>query len=127
MIQEMQALLNASEVLLTHLKNDGLFKTDRDAYIDHVQEGLAARQQAIDAYEWVKIKKDQPIVFSEEEKAVGEQLVQVDKAITKLLALRMKAHQAEWHQLHKKGKSVSKYRQPFQMAPSDGAFYDKRK
>lgn len=127
MIKKMEALLECSERLKTHLEDDALFKGDRDQFIEGIQTLLKERQACIDAFEWVKIKQPMPIVFSEEEKAVGQKNVAVDKEITRLLELRKKGHQEEWHQAYKKGKSSSKYKNPYQISTTNGAFYDQRK
>ena len=127
-LETMQELLSVSEELKVHLENLALFKTDRDAFIEGVQNLLKTRQVKIDAYQWVRMKESsEPIVFTPEEKVIGKQLVEVDAGITRLLSERMKGHQEERRSLHNKGKSAAKYVNPFQMPTRDGVFLDKRK
>lgn len=127
MILEMGAILDVSEQLKSHLEDESLFKIDRDQYIESTHFLLKKRQAAIDTYEWAKINRStEKIVFNEEEKTVGKEIVSVDQAITQLLDVRMIAHQQERWSVHDKGKSMAKYT-PQYGPPRDGAFLDKRK
>lgn len=127
-MKELEVLLTCSENLLRHIQDEALFKSDRDQFIETLQELLKVRQKAIDGFEWMKIKAvSKPFIMNDEEKALGIKIAALDKEITDLLELRMMSHKDEWREATKKGKSASKYNKPFQMPLTNGAFLDSRK
>jgi hypothetical protein len=129
MIKELEEIVNISERLRFHIEDEKLFKSDRDQFIEKLQLILNERQKLIEAFELLKLKRQpDPLILTEEDKAITEKILALDQEIIQLLKLRMKEHQSEWHQVRKKGKTVSKYIRPFQAATTrNGAFYDKRK
>jgi flagellar protein FliT len=125
---EMEFLLEVSEALLLHIKEEAMFKDNRKDYLDTLKKLLDQRQTAIDSYEWAKIKiSTEQITFNEEEKSLAKNIVEVDNQITILLEQRTVELQQERRKTYQKGKSITKYRRPYQGPTRDGIFFDKKK
>jgi flagellar protein FliT len=110
-LQAFQALTNQ---LIGLLQQD---KLDRDAQIEKIHSLLDQREELL--------KSIQP-PFSQQEKELGEQLVQLDQQLKQLLQKQKQEILQEIKQLHTKKELNQKYTNPYESMPVDGLFYDKR-
>ena len=72
------------------------------------------------------LKSIQP-PFTEQEKELGKQLVELDQQVKQLLQKQKQEIQQDIKQLHMKKESNQKYTNPYESMPVDGLFYDKQK
>lgn len=111
-----QAFYEATKRLLHLLESN---KPDgRDERIVLIEELLSERESLIR-----KIQSP----YSDEEKELGKQLIQLNQKVTALLTREKTAIQKDLKQLNVKKESTNKYINPYQSLSTDGMFYDKRK
>lgn len=111
-----QAFYEATKRLLHLLESNK--PDDRDERIVLIEELLSERESLIR-----KIQSP----YSDEEKELGKQLIQLNQKVTALLTREKTAIQKDLKQLSVKKESTNKYTNPYQTFATDGMFYDKRK
>ncbi|SFB21618.1 MULTISPECIES: flagellar protein FliT [unclassified Bacillus (in: firmicutes)] len=91
---------------------------DRDEKTDQVEKALEKRSELI---------KDIQGPYSDEEKELGKQLLQLEETLASLLAKEKLEIQKNIKDLKVKKASNTKYVNPYQNLSTDGMFYDKKK
>ncbi len=94
-----------------------MFKADREENINKISQLLDRRE--------ILMGSIHP-PFSEKEKKVGRQLLQLNKQVDELLLSQKKEIQRDINELNAKKKSSNKYTNPYESFTIDGAFYDKK-
>ena len=113
-MEAIQAFLNETNQLIELLKED---KRGRDGRVEEIQSFLDRREELL--------KEIQP-PFTQQEKELGKQLVELDRLVKPLLQKQMQEIQKDIKQLHMKKESNQKYTNPYESMPVDGLFYDKK-
>ena len=90
---------------------------DRDVRIEKIQSLLDQREELL--------KSIQP-PFSQQEKELGKQLVELDQQVKQLFGNKNR-HSARSQKCPMKKESNQKYTNPYESMPVDGLFYDKQK
>jgi flagellar protein FliT len=114
-MKAIQSLQEATHQLIGLLQQDHL---DRDVRIEKIQSLLDQREEIL--------KSIQP-PFTQQEKELGKQLVELDQQVKQLLQKQKQEIQRDLKQLHMKKESNQKYTNPYESLPVDGLFYDKQK
>lgn len=91
---------------------------DRDEKINQVETALEKREQLLQ-------RMAGP--YSEEEKQLGQQLIQLNQKLTEILTMEKMLIQKDIKDLSVKKESNDKYVNPYQNISTDGMFYDKKK
>jgi flagellar protein FliT len=91
---------------------------ERDSYIERVEGLLEQRQQLLP-------KVQSP--FTEEEKQLGQEIVQMNEVINRQLKQRKEEVSIDIRKLKQKQQKTNKYANPYENLSFDGTFYDKRK
>jgi flagellar protein FliT len=90
---------------------------NRDDVINQIEELLEKRQDILQ-----QIKPP----FSNEEHALGQEIVKMNRALDTKLILISNEVQRDMNGLNKKKVSAKKYTNPYESVNFDGMFYDKR-
>ena len=113
-MEAIQALHEATQQLIELLQQNHL---DRDVRIERIQSLLDQREELL--------KSIQP-PFTQQEKELGKQLVELDQSVNQLLQKQKREIQQDLKRLHMKKESNQKYTNPYESMPVDGLFYDKQ-
>jgi flagellar protein FliT len=90
---------------------------ERDEKIAQVEAGLEKRELLLN---------QMSAPYSEEEKQLGKQLIQLNQKLSQLLTMEKMLIQKDMKDLSIKKESNTKYVNPYQNLSTDGMFYDKR-
>ncbi|HEX7064436.1 MAG TPA: hypothetical protein VF199_05150 [Bacillales bacterium] len=112
-----ESLYDCTKRLYGHLRK-GLPKTDRDSYIDKIQELLDERQHWIDEIQFPAEKETNH--FSKE-------FPELEEAIQRMLGQIFEEVREDIHHLRRRKTTSEKYTNPYKGGAADGMFLDKRK
>jgi flagellar protein FliT len=91
---------------------------DRDGKIEKIESLLSQREELL---------KQMVPPYSNEEKQIGKNIIQLDSKLSDLLLAEKISIQKDIKALQSKKESNFKYVNPYQSLATDGVFYDKRK
>lgn len=114
-MEAIYAFHEATKQLIELLQQDKLL---RDVRIEKIHNLLDQREELL--------TKFQP-PFSQQEKELGKQLVELNQQVEQLLQKQKQEIQQDLKQLHIQKETNHKYMNPYESLSIDGVFYDKRK
>lgn len=112
-----QQLLDVSQQLYDHL-NHSMENVDRDEYIDTISQLLEKRQSLID-----RLSGE----YSEEEKKLGKQIVQLNEKINQRLQEKLRFFKQELETFQQNKRRREQYTNPYRHVSIDGMYFDKKK
>ncbi|HEU5139250.1 MAG TPA: hypothetical protein VFT51_04705 [Bacillales bacterium] len=112
-----ESLYDCTKRLYSHLRQ-GLPKTDRDTYIDKIEELLEERQH------WIE-----KIHFPAEGETsnLSRKMPEYEEAIQQMLGEIFDEVREDIHHLRRRQATSRRYTNPYQGGAADGMFLDKRK
>ncbi|MGM7702908.1 hypothetical protein ACSVDE_14355 [Pseudalkalibacillus sp. Hm43] len=116
-MSHVQELLEQTEKLYDHVQK-GLPEEEPEDYLDELNAYMDYRQKLIE-----RLSGD----YTDEEKELGEQLVEINKLIQPYLDEQMKQIKSQMMKIRVKRTNNTKYSNPYQSNRADGMFFDKRK
>lgn len=112
-----QQLLGVSQQLYTHL-NHSIEEVDRDEYIETIFQLLDERQSLIDNLSGE---------YSEEEKELGKQIVQLNQKIDQRLQEKLRFLKQELETFQQNKRRREQYTNLYKHISIDGMYFDKKK
>lgn len=116
-MSHVQELLVQTEKLYDHVQK-GLPEEEPENYLDELNEYIEYRQKLIE-----RLSGD----YSDKEKELGDQLVEINKLIQPYLDKQMQQIKTQLMKIKTKRTNNTKYSNPYQTNRADGMFFDKRK
>ena len=105
--------------LFDHLEKP-LPKEEREEYLQHLEQLLNGREQLIENFDARQPQTD-------EEQKMATLIVQWNKQMNERLTAYLALIKKDINSLKKQKDTGKKYENPYQHAPIDGAFFDKKK
>ncbi|MCF6138748.1 hypothetical protein [Pseudalkalibacillus berkeleyi] len=116
-MSQVQELLEHTEKLYDHVQK-GLPEDEPEDYLDELNQYMEYRQKLIE-----RLSGD----YTDKEKELGKQLVEINKLIQPYLNDQMKHIKMQLMKIQTKRTNNTKYANPYQTNRADGMFFDKRK